>query len=103
MEEEFNFSINDNIVATCIVVQENTYIYEINNVFVKEDARGNGYAKKLLEKVFDKYRTNISTNNQIMMKICTEISNIPALKTYHKLFGKPYRYDSRYAYFCICF
>ena len=101
MEEEFNFSVNDNIVATCIVVQENENIYEINDVFVKEDARGNGYAKKLLEKVINKYRVNVGTNKKNMIKISTEITNIPAFKTYHKLFGDPYRYDSRYYYFCI--
>jgi predicted GNAT family acetyltransferase len=103
MEKEFNFLVNDNIVATCIVVQENTNIYEINNVFVKEEARGNGYAKKLLEKVIDKYRTNKEINKNIMLKICTEITNIPAFKTYQKIFGDAYRYDSRYAYFSICF
>ena len=103
MEEEFTFSVDNKIVATCIVVQENTNIYEINNVFVKEEERGNGYAKKLLEKVIDKYRTNKTVNQEInkniMLKICTEITNIPAVNLYKKIFGEPYRYDLRYAYF----
>jgi GNAT superfamily N-acetyltransferase len=105
MEEEFTLSIDDINVGRCLLVQENENIYEINDVFIKEEYRGNGYAKKLLEKVIENLKMNKtvakSTNKKITLKISSEITNIPAFKTYQKVFGNPYRYDSRYGYFCI--
>jgi len=100
MEEEFRFSIGDIIVGHCLLVQENANIYEINNVFVKDEFRGNGYAKKVLEKVIENLKINKRVNQEtIILKISSEITNIPAFKTYQKVFGDPYRYDSRYGYF----
>ena len=105
IEEEFLLSIGDIIVGECLLVQENDNIYEINNVFVKEEYRGNGYAKKLLDKVIENLKMNKTVNQEtikpIILKISSEITNIPAFKTYQKVFGEPYRYDSRYGYFCI--
>ena len=101
IEEEFLLSIGDIIVGHCLLVQENENIYEINNVFVKEEYRGNGYAKKLLEKVIETSKINKRVDKTLFLKICAEITNIPAFKTYQKVFGDPYRYDSRYAYFFI--
>ena len=99
MEIPFNLTINESIVASCIVVEENENIYELNNVFVKEEERGNGYAQKLLLKIIEYYKLN--TINKVMLKICCEITNIPAVKTYIKVFGEPYRQDCRYYYFFI--
>lgn len=108
METPFNISNNNEIIASCISVQENDNIYEINDVFVKEQYRGKSYGYKLILSVLDYYRinretmrVNRETNKKITIKICCEITNIPASNLYRKIFGEPYRYDSRYEYFCI--
>lgn len=103
MEEEFNLKINNEIIGSCISVQENHNIYEINNVFVKEEYRGKGYGYKLLMNVIEYYRGKVNgeTMKKILIKISTDITNIPAVNLYKKIFGDPYRYDSRYYYFCI--
>lgn len=97
METPFNIIINNEIIAYCISVQENTNIYEINDVFVKEQYRGKGYGQELIKKVIKYYQEN----NNCMLKISTEITNIPAVNLYKKFFGNPYRSDSRYHYYCI--
>jgi len=110
MEKSFNLTINNEIIGSCISVQENENIYEINDVFVKEEYRGKGYGYKLLMNVIEYYKKNggvIKVNGEInreimkkiLIKICTEITNIPAVNLYKKIFGEPYRYDLRYAYF----
>jgi GNAT superfamily N-acetyltransferase len=109
MEKSFNLTINNEIIGSCISVQENENIYEINDVFVKEEYRGKGYGYKLLINVIEYYKKNggvIKVNGEIniniMLKICTEITNIPAVNLYKKIFGDAYRSDSRYYYFSIC-
>jgi predicted GNAT family N-acyltransferase len=87
---------DDEIIAECSVSIENDNIYEINDVIVSEKYRGNNYALMLLMNVllyFDEQ------NKKLMIKICCEKSYIPAYKTYEKIFGQPYRSDSRYSYF----
>ena len=100
MEKSFNITTDDNqIIASCISVQENENIYEINDVFVKEEYRGKGYGYKLLMNVIEYYMRKV--NGGVIIIICCEITNIPAVNLYKKIFGDAYRYDSRYYYFCI--
>lgn len=108
MEKTFTISCNNEIVASCISVQENDNIYEINDVFVKEQYRGKGYGYKLIMLVLDYYRVNGETKRvngdtkkKMIIKICTEIINIPAVNLYKKIFGDAYRSDSRYYYYSI--
>ena len=111
MEKTFNITLDDIIIASCISVQENNNIYEINDVFVKEQYRGKGYGYKLIMSVIDYYRANGETMRvngetmkrmkKIIIKICTEITNIPAVNLYKKIFGDAYRSDSRYYYYSI--
>jgi GNAT superfamily N-acetyltransferase len=108
MEKTFSLTIDHKIVASCISVQDNENIYEINDVFVNEEYRRKGYGYKLIMDLIDYYRVNGETmrvngktNKKITIKICCEITNIPASKLYRKIFGELYRYDSRYYYFCI--
>ena len=115
MEKTFSLTIDDKIVASCISVQDNENIYEINDVFVNEEYRRKGYGYKLIMDLIDYYRVNgeimrvneetirvnKKINKKITIKICCEITNIPASILYKKIFGEPYRYDSRYYYFCI--
>ena len=105
METPFNITNNNEIIGTCISVQENDNIYEINDVFIKEQYRGKGYGYKLIMSVIDYYRVNGGVNREInkkiIIKISTEIINIPAVNLYKKIFGEPYRSDSRYNYYCI--
>jgi len=84
------------IIAECSVIVENDNIYEINDVLVKEKYRGNNYALLLLLNVLLYFEEQ---NKKLMIKICSTLDNISALKTYEKIFNKPYRCDSRYAYF----
>ena len=101
MDVPFNISNNNEIIGSCISVQENDNIYEINDVFVKEQYRGKGYGYKLLMSVIDYYKKNGDTMKKFLIKISTEIINIPAVNLYKKIFGDAYRSDSRYYYFCI--
>jgi predicted GNAT family acetyltransferase len=109
-EKHFNLIIDNKIIGTCIVVQENINIYEINDLLIDNEYRGKGYAGKLLNKIIDYYvemnKTNNTnntnkTNKEIMIKVCAEIKNVSAIKAYTKIFGNPYRYDTRYAYFYL--
>ena len=72
-------------------------------IFVKEQYRGKGYGYKLLMSVLDYYRVKVNreTNKKIIIKISTEIINIPAVNLYRKIFGDAYRSDSRYYYYSI--
>lgn len=92
----FVLHINDEIIAECSVIIENDNIFEINDVLVDEKHRGNNYATLLLLNILLYFEEQ---NKKIMIKICCEKNNIPAFKTYEKIFGSAYRFDSRYAYF----
>jgi hypothetical protein len=105
LDKDYWFILCDNknnIIAECSVIKDNEFDYEINDVFVEEKYRGNNYSELLLMNVLIYFEEiNKEASKQIMMKICTETTNIAALKTYKKIFGEPYRYDLRYTYFYI--
>jgi GNAT superfamily N-acetyltransferase len=92
----FVLHTNDEIIAECSVIIENDNIFEINDVLVNEKHRGNNYATLLLLNILLYFEEQ---NKKLMIKICCEKNNIPAFKTYEKIFGSAYRFDSRYAYF----
>lgn len=102
LECDYWFTLYDdkhNIIASCSVSQENDFIFEINDVLVEEEYRGNGFVLMLLMNVLYYFDKNF--DKKVMIKITSELDNIPAIKAYNKIFGKPYRQDTRYAYFSI--
>jgi predicted GNAT family N-acyltransferase len=92
---------NNEIVAYCSVVRENDTIFEINDVYVEEQHRGNNYSGVLLKYIIkyfqEKFQNKFNKKNTI--KICCELNNFPAYHSYKKIFGEPYRADNRIAYF----
>jgi predicted GNAT family N-acyltransferase len=106
-ENDFWFTLynqnneNNEIVAYCSVVRENDTIFEINDVYVEEQHRGNNYSGVLLKYIIkyfqEKFQNKFNKKNTI--KICCELNNFPAYHSYKKIFGEPYRTDHRMAYF----
>ena len=88
---------DDNIIASCSVIQENNNIYEINDVMVEEQFRGNNYSLLLIMNVLHYFEQNFS--EKIYIKIMAELDNPAAFYSYKKIFGEPYRYYNKYAYF----
>ena len=74
---------NDEIIACCSVLV-NKNCYQIDDVFVEEQFRGNNYAILLLMNVL--FVFNDSKQKIILF---TSEDNIPAIKTYERLFGSP--------------
>ena len=88
---------NDNIIVSCSVIQENNNIYEINDVLVEEQFRGNNYSILLIMNVLHYFEQNFT--DKINIKIMAELNNQSAYHSYTKVFGKPYRSDNIYSYF----
>jgi GNAT superfamily N-acetyltransferase len=91
----FHLVRGTDIIACCSVkITDN--IYQIDDVFVEEQFKGNNYAFLLLINVII-YIKEINENN--IIEICGHISNSPAIITYRKLFGKPYKITEDKEYF----
>lgn len=86
---------NNDIIAECSseITKNNTF--SIDDVFVQEKFRGNNYAELLLINIL--YHFDI-LNIQYNYSIVAHIDNIPAVKTYTKIFGEPI-YSNGYANF----
>jgi len=97
---DFFFILYDekDVIAECSVSIENEGVIEINDVFVYERFRGKRYSELLILNVLYHFAGKKETT---MVKICCELHNIPAYQCYKKMFGLPYRSDSRYAYFFL--
>lgn len=102
-ENDFWFTLynsSNEIVAYCSTVRENDTIFEINDVYVEEQHRGNNYSGILLKNIIDFFQKNFqnSFNKKNTIKICCELNNLPAYHSYKKIFTL-YRQDDRMAYF----
>lgn len=81
---------NDMIIGSCSVkIEDNTYIFD--DVYIEEEFRGNNYAKLLLLNAMKSVRTN---NINAYFQISAHDDNIPAVKTYSKIFGEPIRVEN---------
>jgi predicted GNAT family N-acyltransferase len=81
---------NDMIIGCCSVeIEENKYIFD--DVFIEEEFRGNNYAKLLLLYAMKSVRTN---NINASFQITAHDYNIPAVKTYSRIFGEPIRVEN---------
>ena len=95
---DYYFTIYDdknNIIASCSVSCENNSIYEINDVYVEEEYRGNNYSVLLIMNVLYYFEQN---SNNLMIKI-TSFLDSDAYHCYKKVFGNEYNKDNKYAYF----
>ncbi len=102
-ENDFWFTLynpSNEIIASCSVSRENETIFEINDVYVEEQHRGNNYSGILLKNIIDFFQKNFqnSFNKKNTIKICCELNNLPAYHSYNKIFTL-YRQDDRMAYF----
>jgi ribosomal protein S18 acetylase RimI-like enzyme len=80
---------NDMIIGSCSVkIEDNTYIFD--DVYIEEEFRGNNYANLLLLNAMKSVRTN---NINASFQISAHDDNIPAVKTYSKIFGEPIRVE----------
>jgi hypothetical protein len=77
---------NDDIIAECSSEITTNNNFSICDVFVEEKFRGNNYAELLLINIL--YHFDI-LNIHYNYSIVAHIDNIPAVKTYTKIFGKP--------------
>ena len=81
---------NDMIIGCCSVKKEdNTYIFD--DVYIEEEFRGNNYANLLLLNAMKSVRAN---NINASFQISAHDDNIPAVKTYSKIFGEPNRVEN---------
>jgi hypothetical protein len=80
---------NDDIIGCCSVSLKNGY-YKIDDVYIEENFRGNNYSLLLLMNVL---YLHDDINNKFILQ--TSISNIPAIKTYEKIFGKGKKYKEQ--------
>lgn len=87
---------NDEIIASCSVNKNQDGTYEIFDVFVEEKFRGNNYAVLLLMNVLYHFG-----ESKTSFKITTDVNNIPAIKSYKKVFGKPVQIDEENVYFIL--
>jgi RimJ/RimL family protein N-acetyltransferase len=94
----FHLVNEESIIAYCSLHIQNNTNY-IGDVWVEEPFRGNGYAFLLLMNIID----YIDQNNETFCKITNIVAsndNIPAIKTYEKLFRVMQQTDS-YTYFTL--
>lgn len=77
--------INDveDIIAVCSIKFQSDGYCQIDDVFVEEKFRGNDYSFLLLINVLN------DMGNHNKFKIFTYSNNIPAIRTYKKIFGEP--------------
>lgn len=63
MEQGDMFVIYDDerVVGECIVIEESPGIYELKNIAIYPDYRGMGYGKRLIDFLFDYYKTQVQT------------------------------------------
>jgi predicted GNAT family N-acyltransferase len=89
---------NDMIIGSCSVkIEDNTYIFD--DVYIEEEFRGNNYANLLLLNAMKSVRTN---NINASFQISAHDDNIPAVKTYSKIFGEPIRVEkNEFVYYGI--
>ena len=81
---------NDMIIGCCSVeIEDNTYIFD--DVYVEEEFRGNNYAKLLLLYAMKSVRAN---NIDASFQITVHDYNVPAVKTYSRIFGEPIRVEN---------
>lgn len=89
---------NEEIIALCSVNKNKNGIYEIYDVWVEEKFRGHNYSVLLLMNVLYNFG---DTNSKF--KISTSIKNIPAIKSYKKVFGNPVQIDNKNIHFILSF
>jgi N-acetylglutamate synthase-like GNAT family acetyltransferase len=81
---------NDMIIGCCSVkIEDNTYIFE--DVYIEKKFRGNNYAILLLLNAMESVWAN---NINACFQISANYDNIPAVKTYSKIFGEPIRVEN---------
>lgn len=88
----FHLVKGEDIIACCSILIQNE-IYNINDVYVEEKFRGNNYAYSLLLNV-------LSSIGDKQYSICASLDNIPAIKTYQKIFNVTSR-SATYIYFSL--
>ncbi len=84
------------IIGCCSVkIEDNTYIIE--DVYIEGKFRGNNYAMLLLLNAMESVCAN---NINARFQISANYYNIPAFKTYSKIFGEPIRVENKmFVYF----
>lgn len=86
---------DDEIIGCCsVTIDDKDEYYVINDVLIEEKFRGNNYAILLLLNAINHFNDSTLT-----FKICAHIDNLPAVKTYNKVFGDPVNSDETYFYF----
>jgi len=87
---------NEDIIALCTVNKNKNGTYGIYDVWVEEKFRGHNYSVLLLMNVLY-YFGDINAK----FKISTSIDNIPAIKSYKKVFGNPVQIDNKNVHFVL--
>jgi len=86
----------NNIIAELSISKKDNNIYQIDDVLVKEEYRGNNYAGLLLMNTLLYFE---ELNKNILINIFCSYDNKIAYKCYEKIFGNPYKINNNYAYF----
>ena len=90
---------DEQIVAECLLNKVNypftwiTRYYEITDVVVPKQFRGNGYSTILLLNII------CDNGDKYPYRITAEQNNLPAYRSYRKVFGEPYKMDEQFIYF----
>lgn len=93
------YDSDENIMAECSVIQypdEHPDLYEIHDVFVAPEFRGNNYSVLLILNTII-YIKNINSTADIRIKSYN--TNISACICYQKIFGDPFFKDDDFIYF----
>jgi hypothetical protein len=76
---------DDQIIGCCSAkIKDNTYIFD--DVYIEEKFRGNNYAILLLLNAMESVMAN---NMNARFQISAHDDNMPAVKTYSRIFGEP--------------
>ena len=87
----FHLVNNNDMIIGCCSVGKKDNIYIIDDVYVEEKFRGHNYANLLLLYAMKSVRTN---NSNASFQITAHDDNIPAVKTYSRIFGEPIRIEN---------
>jgi ribosomal protein S18 acetylase RimI-like enzyme len=86
---------NDMIIGCCSAkIKDNTYVFD--DVYIEEQFRGNNYAILLLLNAMESVMSN---NINARFQISAHDDNIPAVKTYSRIFGEPIRVENNKIHF----
>ena len=94
---------NEDIIALCTVNKNKDKSYEICDVWVEEKFRGHNYSVLLIMNVLYYFGNTkyYFGNTKSKFKISTTIENIPAIKSYKKVFGNPVQIDNKNVHFVL--